>query len=262
MRVGAISALVLLFAPLSAAGPVNLYSLKHEMALGQQMALEVERQAKLLDDLTVTEYVNRIGQNIARHADTPFPVVVKVIRSDEVNAFTLPGGHIFVNSGALRVTASEAELASLLAHEIGHVSGRHLTRQATKASLLQASLAPAGAMGGVQGMIARQLATWGMPLGKFHFSRQFEDEADQAGVKLLFAAGYDPEASIDFLERIEAGERRRPGTVARLYESHPVTADRIARVGKAISRLETTTAPLAINTSEYEAVRRRLGKEP
>ena len=237
---------------------VNFYSLKHEAALGRQMALEVERQAKLSEDVPLGEYVNRVAQNLVKQADVQFPVTVKIIQSDELNAFTLPGGHIFVNTGMLRVTASEAELASLLAHEIAHVSARHVTRQATRSELLRTGLAPVESMGGVGGMVARQLGPLGLPLGIFHFSREFESEADLLGVQYLFAAGYDPGASVDLLERIEAAERKRPGTVSRLYETHPATGDRIHKVEKAISRLKTGDLLLAINTSEYEEMRKRL----
>ncbi len=252
------AAIAVLISCTSASASLNFYSLKKEIALGHQMALEVERQAKLLDDAEVTEYVNRIGQNIARHSDSSFPIVIKVIQSNEANAFTLPGGHIFVNTAMLRVTESEAELASLLAHEIGHVSARHLTRQASRSDLLRASMVPAAAVTGISGVLARQLAALGFPLGTSHFSREFETEADQLGIEYLFAAGYDPGAAVDLLERIEVSEKHRPGAVARMYESHPVTADRIARVSKSIARLEPTHEPLAITTSEYEAVRKRI----
>ncbi len=149
-------------------------------------------------------------------------------------------------------------MASLLAHEIGHVSGRHLTRQASRSELLRAGLAPVDGMTGITGALARQLGPLGLPLGVFHFSRAFEGEADLLGVQYLFAAGYDPRAAVDLLERIEAAERKRGGTVSRLYETHPATADRIHKVEKAIARLKTGDVLLAINTSEYEEIRRRL----
>ncbi len=254
LRGAAFAVLSLLWAGSCAASGINFYSLKHEAALGRQMALEVERQAKLSDDAQVDEYVNRLAQNLAKQADVQFPVTVKIIQSDELNAFTLPGGHIFVNTGMLRVTASEAELASLLAHEIGHVAARHLTRQASRSELLRTGLAPLESMAGISGVLGRM----GLPLGILHFSREFESEADQLGVHYLFAAGYDPGAAVDLLERIEAAERRRSGTVSRLYETHPATVDRIHRVEKAIARLKTGDLALAVNTSQYEEIRKRL----
>ena len=256
LRGAAFAVLSLLWAGSCAASSINFYSLKHEAALGRQMALEVERQAKLSDDAQVDEYVNRLAQNLAKQADVQFPVTVKIIQSDELNAFTLPGGHIFVNTGMLRVTASEAELASLLAHEIGHVAARHLTRQASRSELLRTGLAPLESMAGISGVLGRM----GLPLGILHFSREFESEADQLGVHYLFAAGYDPRAAVDLLERIEAAERRRSGTVSRLYETHPATVDRIHRVEKAIARLKTGGLALAVNTSQYEEIRKRLAR--
>ena len=241
---------------------INLYSLKKEISLGRHMSLEVEKQTRLLDDAIISEYVNRIGQRVAREADSSFPIVIRVIQSSEVNAFTLPGGHIFVNTGMLRVTESEAELASLLAHEIGHVVGRHLTRAASKSELLEAGLVPMSSVAGLSGILARQLGALGLPLGASRFSREFETEADQLGLRYLFNAGYDPQASIDLLERIEASELRRPGTVARMYGSHPLTADRITHVARSISKLNVGAEPLALTTSEYEEVRKRLANYP
>lgn len=258
LRVAAIVVLSFLWTGSGAAAGINLYSLKHEAALGRQMALEVERQASLSDDLRVDEYVNRLVQNLAKQADAPFPIVVRVIQSDELNAFTLPGGHIFVNTGMLRLTASEGELASLLAHEIGHVAARHLTRQATRSELLRTGLAPVAGMAGASGALARELSQLGLPLSIFHFSREFEGEADLLGVRYLFAAGYDPRAAVDLLERLEAAERRRSGPLSRLYQTHPATVDRIRRVENAIARLKTTDLALAVNTSQYEEIRQRL----
>jgi predicted Zn-dependent protease len=262
MRVAAIFVFFLSSAAQMAGSGINLYSLKKEISLGRQMSLEVEKQARLLDDPTITEYVNRIGQRVAGEADSSFPIVIRVIQASEVNAFTLPGGHIFVNTGMLRVTESEAELASLLAHEVGHVVGRHLTREASKSQLLKAGLVPVSSVTGISGIVARQLAALGLPLGASHFSREFETEADQLGVRYLFNAGYDPNAAVDLLERIETSEQRRPGAVSRFYESHPMTADRIAHVTKSISRLSAGAEPLALNTSEYEEVRKRLANYP
>lgn len=258
LRGAACVVLSLFWAGACAGAGINFYSLTHEAALGSQMALEVERQVKLSDDAQVDEYVNRLAQNLAKQAETPFPVTVKVIQSDEVNAFTLPGGHIFVNTGMLRVTASEAEMASLLAHEIGHVAARHLTRQATRSELLRSGLLPAAGLAGVPGVLAGELARLGLGLGNFHVSREFEGEADQLGVRYLLAAGYDPRAAVDLLERVEAAERRHSGKLARLYETHPPTVERIRKVEKAIARLRTAEVALAVNTSEYEEIRKRL----
>jgi len=111
---------------------VNFYSLEHEIALGKSLAQEVERSSKLIDDPVVTEYVNRVGQNLVRNSDARVPFTIKVIDSDEVNAFALPGGFFYVNSGLILRAQEESELAGVMAHEISHVCARHGTKNATK----------------------------------------------------------------------------------------------------------------------------------
>jgi predicted Zn-dependent protease len=237
-----------------ATGP-NFYSFEREMALGQQLALEVEKQAKLYQDPIVTEYVNRIAQNLVRHSDVAFPVTVKVVEADQANAFTLPGGHVFVATGLLRLSESEAELASALAHELGHVAARHATREATREQIASVGKIPLTIFGGpLAGMAAGQL----MPLGFLKFSRVFENEADLYGLQYLYDAGYDPSAAVDLFERLEALERKTPGAVGQLFNTHPITADRIAKTQKNIDEMLPGKTEYVVNTSEYEDVRKRL----
>src|ERR1700761_1421432 len=182
---------------------LNFYSIEKEIALGKQLAIEVEKQARIVDDPIVSEYVSRLGQNLALHSDVGFPVSFKVIQSDEINAFTLPGGFIFVNTGLIRLTANEAQLASAIAHELSHSAARHATRQASQSQLVRMGTLPFFALGGLPGLAARQIASAVMPMAFLQFSRAFETEADTLGLKYLGNAGYDPEASIDLLETIE-----------------------------------------------------------
>src|ERR1700742_1362875 len=114
---------------------VNFYSIEKEIALGKQMAQEVERQAKIVDDPVIAEYVNRVGQNLVRNSDAKVPFTIKVVDSDEINAFALPGGFFYVNSGLILAADNEAELAGVMAHEIAHVALRHATRQMTRGNL-------------------------------------------------------------------------------------------------------------------------------
>ncbi len=237
---------------------LNLYSIEKELALGRQLAREVENQAKLYTDPIVNEYLNRLTQNLTRHSDVTFPVTVKILESDQPNAFTLPGGHIFVDTGLIRLSESEAELASAISHELGHVAARHATRQATQEQVVKGLAVPAVLFGGIPGLLATQAA----PLGFLKYSRLFENEADLLGVQYLYESGYDPSAAVDFFERIEAIERRKPGLVGQLLNTHPVTADRIARTEKNISRMLPGRTEYVINTSEYESIRGRLGPKP
>src|SRR6476659_3178817 len=177
---------------------VNFYSLEKEIALGKQLAQEVERQAKIIDDPVIAEYVNRVGQNLVRNSDAKVPFTIKVLDSEEVNAFALPGGFFFVNSGLMLKAESESELAGVMAHEIAHVAARHGTRQATRGQLVNLASIPLIFMGGWTGYAVRQGAGLAIPLGFLTFSRGFESEADMLGLEYLFKSGYDPTAFVDF----------------------------------------------------------------
>jgi predicted Zn-dependent protease len=186
-----------------------------------------------------------------------FPVTFKVIQSDEINAFTLPGGFIFINTGLIKLSANEAELASALAHELGHSAARHATRQASRNRLLTAGTMPL-VLFGIAGIAARQAANLAMPMAFLKFSRQFEAEADLLGLQYLWKAGYDPTASIDLFEAMESTERRQPGSVSKLFRAHPLTPERIEKTQKNIDTLLPVRDSYVLNTSEYEEIRARL----
>lgn len=240
------------------AGGPNFYSLEKEIALGKQLSIEVQKQARVIDDPIVSEYLNRLGQNLVRNSDVTFPVSFTLIDAEEINAFTLPGGFIFVNTGVLRLSDNEAELASVLAHELGHAAARHATRQATREQMISLGSIPLSIMGGVAGLAVRQAANLIAPMAFFSFSRAFETEADLLGIQYLWKTGYDPNASIDMFERVEATERKQPGSVSKLFRTHPLTPDRIEKTQKNINELLPGQAEYVINTSEYEGVRERL----
>src|SRR5881296_2838657 len=156
---------------------VNFYSIEKEIALGKQLAQEVERQAKIVDDPVIAEYVNRVGQNLVRNSDAKVPFTIKVLDSEEVNAFALPGGFFFVNSGLMLKAESEAELAGVMAHEIAHVAARHGTKQATRGEIANIATIPLIFMGGWAGYAIRQGMSLAIPLGFLKFTQSMESEA-------------------------------------------------------------------------------------
>src|SRR5881392_801081 len=206
---------------------VNFYSIEKEIALGKGLAQQVERQAKVVDDPVIAEFVNRLGQNLVRNSDAKVPFTIKVIDTEDVNAFALPGGFFFVNSGLILKADSEAELAGVMAHEIAHVAARHGTRQATRGEIAQLATLPLIFMGGWAGYGIRQAASILVPVGFLKFSRGFESEADLFGLEYMYKTGYDPTAFVDFFEKIQSLEKRKPGTMAKVFSTHPMTDDRV-----------------------------------
>jgi beta-barrel assembly-enhancing protease len=237
---------------------VNFYSIEKEIALGKQMAQEVERQAKIVDDPIVAEYVNRIGQNLVRNSDAKVPFTIKVIDSEEINAFALPGGFFFVNTGILLNADNEAEMAGVMAHEIGHVAARHGTRQATRGEIAQiGSIVPLIAVGGMAGYGIYQAMGLIVPMGFLKFSRNFESEADLLGIEYMYKSGYDPGAFVDFFEKVQSQEKRKPGTMSKLFSSHPPTDDRIKHSQEIIQKYLKAKPEYVVSTSEFETVKTR-----
>lgn len=240
-----------------AKGP-NFYSINKEIALGKRMAQDVERHSKIVDDPVIAEYVNRVGQNLVRNSDAKVPFTIKLIDSSEVNAFALPGGFFFVNSGLMLRAESESELAGVMAHEIAHVAARHGTRQATKNQLINFATIPLLFIGGWTGYGIYQASGFLIPLTFLKFTRGMESEADFLGVQYLYKAGYDPTSFIDFFEKMLADEKRRPGTMSKLFRSHPPHGSRIRKTQKTIDELLPTKREYVVNTSEFLQVKARL----
>jgi len=233
-------------------------STEKEVKIGRELAAEVDRQAKFIEDGMITEYVNRVGQNIVLHSDAKIPFTIKVIDSDEVNAFALPGGFFYVNKGLLLVADNEAEVAGVMAHEIAHVAARHSVENQTKASLLEyLAMGTSIFLGGIPGMIYQNTAGLGL-LGAFmKFSRSAEAEADKLGVQYMYAAGYDPSAMSTMFEKLEAKNKKKPGLIARAFASHPAPPDRRA-AALALAARFPENEEYVISTSEFQRVKARL----
>lgn len=241
-------------------GGLDFYSLEREIALGKQLAQEVDRSAKFIDDPVVDEYVNRVAQNLVRNSDARVPFTVKVIDSDVVNAFALPGGFFYVNSGLMLKADSEAELAGPLAHEIAHVCARHGTKQATKGEITQLAMIPAMIFIPYSwtGYAIYQGMNFMIPLTFLKFTRDEERQADFLGAQYMWKAGYDPNAFISFFEKVEAIEKKEPGTIPKVFASHPPTPDRVEAIQKEIASILPERQQYIVTTSEFDSVKRRL----
>jgi hypothetical protein len=239
-------------------GMGNWYSLETEIRLGKQYAMQVEQSVKLVQDPVVTEYVNRIGQNLVRNSDAQVPFTIKVIDSDEVNAFALPGGFFYVNSGLILAADEESELAGVMAHEIAHVAARHMTRQMTRGNWANIGTIPLIFVGGGIGYGIYEAAGLGLPLTFMKFQRNFEAEADYLGLQYMYKTGYDPQAFISFFEKIQAKEKKKPGTLAKAFASHPQTPDRIEKSQQEIATILPARAQYVVSTSEFDDVKSRL----
>ncbi|MGB9205007.1 MAG: M48 family metalloprotease [Terriglobales bacterium] len=236
----------------------NWYSLETEIKMGQQYAMQVEQSVKLVQDPVVTEYVNRIGQNLVRNSDAQVPFTIKVIDSDEVNAFALPGGFFYVNSGLILAADEEAELAGVMAHEIAHVCARHGMRQQTRANWAQIGTLPLIFVGGGIGYGIYEASGLALPLTFMKFQRSFEAEADYLGLQYMYKTGYDPQAFVSFFEKLQAKEKKKPGTLAKAFASHPQTPDRIEASQKEIATILPARAQYIVSTSEFDDVKGRL----
>src|SRR6266704_2798180 len=241
-------------------GSINFISLDKEIAMGRQLSAEIERQVKLNDDPTVSEYVNRVGQNIVRNSDAKVPFTIKVVESDEINAFALPGGFFYVNSGLILAADDESELAAVMAHEIAHVAARHGTKQASKAELVNFASIPLIFMGGVGGFALRQAAGFLIPMQFLQFSRKDEAEADYFGLQYLYKTGYDPGAMVSFFEKLQAKESARPGSVSKMFSTHPPTGDRIEMTKKNIEAILPDREQYVVTTSEFNSVKAQLAQ--
>jgi len=237
---------------------INFYSLEKEIALGKQLAEEVRKQSKLVDDPNVSEYVNRLGQNLVRNSDATVPFTFQVLEGDQLNAFAFPGGFVFVYTGLIEAAETEAELAGAMAHEIAHVAARHMTRQATRGQIANYATLPLILWGGWTGYAVRQGAGLGIPLGFLSFDRRFESEADMLGIQYMYKAGYDPTASVDLFERMLSLQKRKPGAVAKVFSTHPMTEDRLVQTQKNIAEMLPSRPEYVVTTSEFNEVRDKV----
>jgi predicted Zn-dependent protease len=242
-------------------GVGNWYSVEGQINMGRQYADQIDSTSKLIKDPVITEYVNRVGQNLVRNSDSKVPFTIKVVDADVINAFALPGGFFYVNSGLILAADNEAELAGVMAHEIAHVAACHIAREQTRGTLAQLATIPLIMMGGgLGGLAVQEAAGLALPVTFLKFSRGFEAEADYLGVEYMYKSGYDPQAFTAFFEKIQAQEKKKPGTFSKAFESHPPTPDRIEKSQEEIEKLLPARPTYKVDTSEFQEVKGRLAK--
>jgi len=237
---------------------MDWYSIETEIRMGKDYATQIEASLKLVNDPVINEYVNRVGQNLVRNSDAKVPFTIKVVDSDVINAMALPGGFFYVNSGLILAADDEAELAGVMAHEIAHVAARHTTRQMSRAQLANYLTLPLIFVGGGIGLAAREAAGIGLPLTFLKFTRGFEAEADYLGIQYMYKAGYDPNEFVNFFEKIQAEEKKKPGSMAKVFMDHPQTPDRITKSQEEIATILPARDQYIETTSEFNDIKARL----
>jgi beta-barrel assembly-enhancing protease len=243
-------------------GMGNWYSTDTEIKMGKMYATEIEKSTKFITDPVVTEYVNRVGQNIVKNSDCKVPFTIKVIDSDEINAMALPGGFFYVNSGLILNADEEAELAGVMAHETAHVCAHHAVREQTRMNYVQLGTIPLIMMTGYSwtGYGIYEATQFAVPLTFLKFSRDFEAQADFLGIQYMYRSGYDPQAFISFFEKVQALEKRKPGLVAKAFSDHPQTPDRILHSQEEIAKILPARDEYTVTTSEFDDVKARLAR--
>ena len=238
----------------------SIISEEKEVAIGKQYATEIDRTAKLVTDPVVTEYINRVAQNVARNSDLQVPLTVKVIDDPAINAFALPGGFLYVNSGLVLAADEEDQIAGVMAHEIAHVAARHWAAQMTKQTILSYAMIPLmlTPMSYPVYMGLSAAMNYGVPMAFLKFSRADEAEADYLGIQYMYKAGYDPNSYVAFFGKILQDERRQPGSVPSVFMDHPPTPDRIVSSVQEIKEILPKREEYLVTTSEFNDVKARL----
>jgi beta-barrel assembly-enhancing protease len=238
----------------------NWYSIEKQVVMGRSYAQQVESTVKLVNDPVITEYINRVGQNVVRNSDSQVPFTIKVIDSDAVNAFALPGGFFYVDSGLILAADNEAELAGVMAHEIAHVAACHAARENTRGQLMNLASIPLIMVGGPIGYAGYEAAGLALPITFLKFTRGFESQADYLGVEYMYKAGYDPQSFVTFFEKIAALEKHKAGAVAKAFSTHPQTPDRVQKTQEEIRTLLPPKMEYKLDSSEFEDVKARLAE--
>ena len=238
----------------------SLISQEKEIAIGKQYADQIDKQAKILKDPVVNEYINRVAQNIARNSDLTIPLTIKIIDDPAINAFTLPGAFMYINTGTILAADEEDEIAGVIGHETGHAAARHWANTMSKATIMQFSMIPLMFIPMTAAVYMGVMEAYmnGVPLAFLKFSRAEEKQADFLGLQYMYKAGYDPNAFVGFFGKVMDEERRNPGSMAKVFADHPPTGDRIIAAEEEIQKILPKRPEYLVSTSEFDDVKARL----
>jgi beta-barrel assembly-enhancing protease len=244
----------------------NILKPKDDVEIGRRSAVEADRQLEILNDRQATTYIQTLGKNLATSAPNNDPVYVfqfKIVNDNAINAFALPGGFIYVNRGAIAAADNEAQIAGVMAHEIGHVVMRHGTHQMSKAYVEKMGLGILGGMlgGGALGSVINATGGFGLNALFLHYSREMESEADLIGTQILHDAGYDPKAMVEFFEKIQV-ESQSAGKSSQFFSDHPNPANRISDVQKEIVKLNGALPNPMTDSSEFQEMKTEVAGLP
>jgi len=237
---------------------LDFYSLDREIAMGRELAQDIEANARVVHDPVISEYINRVGQRLVANSDARVPFQIKVLEDDEVNAFALPGGFFFVNTGLIEAADNEAGLAGVMAHEIAHVAARHATKNATRNQIMNMASIPLLMFGGPAVFAVREVMGFAIPMGVLKFSRDAEREADLLGLEYDYQTGYDPEEFVKLFEKFKTQEKGKHSFIAKAFSTHPMTEDRIKRAQNEIRQYFPARPDYVVDTSEFQSVKARV----
>jgi len=238
-------------------GDINVLSYQEEWQLGDRLSHDLRGKLDLVQNRAALAYVDRVGQRLVAQTELRnLPWHFHIVNDPEVNAFNIPGGHVYVNTGLIAAAGDVAELSGVMAHEIGHGVARHGTEQLTRAYGLQllAGLVLGENPPAYQQILAQIAGNGAMA----KFSRSAEDEADQLGVRYMAEAGYDPEGLADMFRVLLQRRKNRPGSVGQFFATHPLTEDRIRHVESLASQIDRSG--LTRHDQGYQRFRNRLSE--
>jgi predicted Zn-dependent protease len=237
---------------------LDFYSLDREIAMGRELSQEIEANARVVHDAVINEYINRVGQRLVANSDARVPFQIKVLEDDEVNAFALPGGFFYVNTGLIEAADNEAGLAGVMAHEIAHVAARHATKNATRSQIMNMASIPLLMFGGPAAFAVREVMGFAVPMGVLKFSRDAEREADMLGLEYDYETGYDPQEFVRLFEKFKTQEKGKHSFIAKAFSTHPMTDDRIKRAQEEIEQYLPPRSEYVVDTSEFENIKARV----